>query len=63
MNLKLKIPSPELMEQIYPELVKKHGANLPDPEHEPVQFLNAVRIYLYYDYNERFPDRCDNAQE
>ena len=50
------------MEQIYPELVKKHGENLPDPEHEPMQFLNAVRMYLYYDYSEQFPVGCTQPE-
>jgi hypothetical protein len=62
MNLNLRIPSPELMEKIYPELVKKHGENLPDPEHEPMQFLNAVRMYLYYDFDERLSSGCDQTQ-
>lgn len=50
------------MEQIYPELVKKHGENLPDPEHEPMQFLNAVRMYLYYDYNGRFSQGRESTE-
>ena len=34
--------------ELYEEMKKIYGENLPDPEHEPRQFAYFVKLYKYY---------------
>lgn len=34
---------------IYERLKEKHGDNLPDPDHEPIQFAHCVKMLKNYE--------------
>lgn len=34
---------------IYEKLKQKHGDNLPDPDHEPIQFAHCVKMMKHYE--------------
>lgn len=39
----------ELALAIYKKLKQKHGDNLPDPDHEPIQFAHCVKMLRHYE--------------
>lgn len=41
--------SDELALAIYEKLKQKHGDNLPDPDHEPIQFAHCVKMLRHYE--------------
>jgi hypothetical protein len=41
--------SDELALAIYEKLKQKHGDNLPDPDHEPIQFTHCVKMLRHYE--------------
>jgi hypothetical protein len=45
----------EKLLEIIPKLEEMYGENLPNPEHEPLQFDNIVKLYFYYDHESTEP--------
>lgn len=41
----------EELTTIYNLLLEEYGENLPNPEHEPFQFVHLVKLHLYYNSN------------
>lgn len=38
----------EQLTEFYNNLVNEYRDNLPNPEHEPIQFAHIVKLYKYY---------------
>jgi hypothetical protein len=53
----------EKLLEIIPKLEEEYGDNLPDPEHQPIQFAHIVRLHLYYDRPTNISDKCDPAEK
>ena len=48
--------------QKYNEMLKWFGS-LPNPEHEPIQFRNCVRLYNYYKERENDRPAIDQTKQ